>query len=809
MTEITSLHEAEDLALEDKTIVKQGVFDRKVSLTEATAQGWAKVYGYSYKGQHSTSKQFVTYKDFTLYLGQAYFVDSGVILPYTSSNSDPTLDLNMKSIYDLRGSITPVTASNIGTGEGIFSSKAGEDLQFKSLKAVGATISSDSDSVTVTVSGGTGDMSKNIYDPTNIEADTFARSNHTGVQAISTVSGLQTSLDSKVDEVVGKQLSDENYTLGEKNKLAGLDDTTYWKGDYLTVADLELAHPTSNAGSYAFVDAGVGVDVVKYIWDSSDSKWVSTGGSGGTETPATIKTKYESNADTNAFTDNDALEVAKIIDKVDKVAGKELSENDFTDADKALVNTITTKKSTTNKTTSASGDLPAWAVWLADTSTVLTRPMNPTPTDGEECTVVDSTDNALINNITLTVTAPTTITSGVLNENGQANKYRYDATGDVWDLVFRQASATGGGDYIVETKILYISDGLISETDTGAKLSKNRREVVDIATYLGSDWVGEYLWVETEVYNDTGVGVAGWGDPEWMYTASPCGIRCNMLGDSLVVQSGRDLTLGRSISQGHPFNLTGSTSIISSKTRITVTRLTYNNDAIFGNLVDVHVIDAGTVSNNNRYVFDIATEMGADWVGKDLLIQTEVQYNGEWGDPEWIYTSGGRGVKTNQFNSDKVVVQTGSSVVLNAEGSTGGHPFGSAANSSSIPCRAICYKFTDDAIAAGVVGSTTVDLGTISFNTRTVTSTASIGADYVGKNLVTLNQIQYNSDWGNPEWIYSSVGSGVRSNVLGDDVITQTGSSNLLSTSSNQGNPFGSTGNPTSTPSRIKVWRLG
>ena len=39
---------------------------------------------------------------------------------------------------------------------------------------------------------------------------------------ISNVDGLQTSLDGKVDKVFGKQLSDENYTLVEKNKLAGV-----------------------------------------------------------------------------------------------------------------------------------------------------------------------------------------------------------------------------------------------------------------------------------------------------------------------------------------------------------------------------------------------------------------------------------------------------------------------------------------------------------------------------------------------------------------------------------------------------------
>lgn len=42
-------------------------------------------------------------------------------------------------------------------------------------------------------------LAKSTYDPQNIAADAFARANHTGTQAISTVTGLQTALDGKED----------------------------------------------------------------------------------------------------------------------------------------------------------------------------------------------------------------------------------------------------------------------------------------------------------------------------------------------------------------------------------------------------------------------------------------------------------------------------------------------------------------------------------------------------------------------------------------------------------------------------------
>lgn len=100
----------------------------------------------------------------------------------------------------------------------------------------------------------------------------------------------------------------------------------------------------------------------------------------------------------------------------------------------------------TVKTTDNTGELPAWAAWVADTSTLaLSRPMPTAPTDGMEVTVHDINGNAETNNITLTVTPPTTIAQPVISTNSQSKKWRYDATGDVWDLVFSSAPAGGGG----------------------------------------------------------------------------------------------------------------------------------------------------------------------------------------------------------------------------------------------------------------------------------------------------------------------------------------------------------------------------
>lgn len=98
------------------------------------------------------------------------------------------------------------------------------------------------------------------------------------------------------------------------------------------------------------------------------------------------------------------------------------------------------------KTTAGTGTLPNWAAWIADTTGgALSRAMPTSPEDGEEVTVFDVNENAATNNITLTVSAPTTISDSVIDVDGGAKRWRYDASGDVWDVVFSQAPSTGGG----------------------------------------------------------------------------------------------------------------------------------------------------------------------------------------------------------------------------------------------------------------------------------------------------------------------------------------------------------------------------
>lgn len=94
----------------------------------------------------------------------------------------------------------------------------------------------------------------------------------------------------------------------ELQKLQTIEGSKYL-GTYPNLPQLVLANPSPAPGSYGYVDGGVGVDTEKYIWDVDDNDFIKQAGDIAEETPVSVKTKYESNADTNAFTDTEKTKV--------------------------------------------------------------------------------------------------------------------------------------------------------------------------------------------------------------------------------------------------------------------------------------------------------------------------------------------------------------------------------------------------------------------------------------------------------------------------------------------------------------------
>lgn len=117
--------------------------------------------------------------------------------------------------------------------------------------------------------------------------------------------------DAEIKTAYENNANTNEFSDSEKSKLAGLDGSRFL-GEYATLGALQSAHPSPQAGSYANVDAGIGSDVIRYVWDSDDTAYIEQLGVSTLLTDAQIKTQYENNANTNAFTDSNVTTVGHI-----------------------------------------------------------------------------------------------------------------------------------------------------------------------------------------------------------------------------------------------------------------------------------------------------------------------------------------------------------------------------------------------------------------------------------------------------------------------------------------------------------------
>lgn len=143
---------------------------------------------------------------------------------------------------------------------------------------------------------------------------------------------LNTKIDTKVAKVAGKQLSTEDYTTAEKEKLASLanyDDTTVKSSVSANTAAIEAEVIRAKAAEKVNADAITALDTAYKAADTVLK--------GNTDTEVTRATAAEGVLNT------------KIDTKVDKVSGKGLSTEDYTTADKTKLSGLENYDDTTVK----------------------------------------------------------------------------------------------------------------------------------------------------------------------------------------------------------------------------------------------------------------------------------------------------------------------------------------------------------------------------------------------------------------------------------------------------------------------------
>ena len=123
------------------------------------------------------------------------------------------------------GDMTKAVYDQANVNEQLVGLTANQSLTNKSINGV-TLVNTGSNNQFLDATGnysspsGSGDMTKNVYDPQNIDADAFDRANHTGTQSISTVTDLQTELDDKLKQ--GENILTEETTfelIGNSKKL--------------------------------------------------------------------------------------------------------------------------------------------------------------------------------------------------------------------------------------------------------------------------------------------------------------------------------------------------------------------------------------------------------------------------------------------------------------------------------------------------------------------------------------------------------------------------------------------------------------
>ena len=141
-------------------------------------------------------------------------------------------------------------------------------------------------------------------------------------------------------------LDDKNImTDAQKAKLEELKTSKYL-GTFLSSEEIPLEGV--EAGNYADVDSGEpDVDTERWIYDADSNKFVRSSSSATAETSTSIKEKYESNPDTNAFTDSEKSKLEGLIEETSESIKTKYESNPdtnaFTDELLLKLNTIPTE----------------------------------------------------------------------------------------------------------------------------------------------------------------------------------------------------------------------------------------------------------------------------------------------------------------------------------------------------------------------------------------------------------------------------------------------------------------------------------
>lgn len=215
-----------------------------------------------------------------------YVIKGNVTLPYTCTGTgmpegnrfifltDSNLDNKLQDAFDLKADITYVDSQDTILNNRITSE----------VSTINGRINTEVNTLNTTVGSN--------FDTLDDKID-------------SSVSTLNTAINTKVTTYPNIA----QFTTPEKQKLASLEPSSY-RGTYTNSSQLD-GIANKRPGDYADVDGGTGGETARWIYDSNADTWLIQA-SATSLTAAQIKTLYEDNVDTNAYSDADLGKVAAL-----------------------------------------------------------------------------------------------------------------------------------------------------------------------------------------------------------------------------------------------------------------------------------------------------------------------------------------------------------------------------------------------------------------------------------------------------------------------------------------------------------------
>jgi len=242
-------------------------------------------------------------------------IKAGTGVTVTNGTSDITITAS--------GSGESNTASNVGAEKEVFKQKTGVDLEFRTLKAgSGITLTENTNDIEIVATGGgTGDMTKAVYDPTTVNGDAFDMENMTEGATKKILTSAERTILSNTS---GTNTGDQDLSTYQLKPAEG----AFVDGDKTKLDGIEAGAEVNNIGDVNATDLTDAGDSTLHYHTTDRDRANHTG----TQTASTINDFDTEVANNTAVTANTAKtgvtdEISNIVEDTTPQLGGDLELN--------------------------------------------------------------------------------------------------------------------------------------------------------------------------------------------------------------------------------------------------------------------------------------------------------------------------------------------------------------------------------------------------------------------------------------------------------------------------------------------------